>query len=155
MCNLSHCKFQEKAESKKKKPSLWKCYLRCYWQMLLLGGVFRFLGDLCMFVGPMLLEDIVKFLQAEIDIKQNRASNFTLPEVINVCVMYALHYGLVCDSNPVAVGNHGCNCGFWRLYCSYQSKCVILILMICSTVTQLINFTIHIVTCQVLPMYAF
>ena len=46
--------------------------------MLILGGFFKVLADLFMYVGPMLIDDIVQFVQ--IEATENKHNN-TIPQV--------------------------------------------------------------------------
>ena len=66
------------AAKKGKEPSLWKCYVRAYWPMMLLGGVLKIIADLLTFVGPMCVDGIVKYVEYKIE---TRYANETLPTV--------------------------------------------------------------------------
>ena len=46
--------------------------------MIMLGGFFKLLADLFMYVGPMLIDDIVQFVQTE---AYESEHNSTVPQV--------------------------------------------------------------------------
>ena len=46
--------------------------------MIMLGGFFKLLADLFMYVGPMLIDDIVQFVQIEASESEH---NTTVPQV--------------------------------------------------------------------------
>ncbi|XP_076452886.1 ATP-binding cassette sub-family C member 9-like [Babylonia areolata] len=50
-----------KAAQQNGKPSLTKSYLKAFWKLLLLAGLYRFLGDMLAFVGPICIEHIVNY----------------------------------------------------------------------------------------------
>ncbi|PVD32870.1 hypothetical protein C0Q70_08317 [Pomacea canaliculata] len=54
---------EEKARASQcnQTPSFTKSYLKTYWKMLCLAALFRLLGDLLAFVGPILIEHIVGY----------------------------------------------------------------------------------------------
>ncbi len=61
-----------------KKPSLWRCYWRAYWPMILLAGFFKLGADLMIFVGPMCLDGIVNFV---IENLQNNETETSVKQV--------------------------------------------------------------------------
>ncbi|KAL8596886.1 hypothetical protein ACOMHN_065836 [Nucella lapillus] len=50
-----------KATQRNGKPSLTKSYMKAFWKFLMLAGLYRFLGDLLAFVGPICIEHIVNY----------------------------------------------------------------------------------------------
>ncbi|XP_070204431.1 ATP-binding cassette sub-family C member 9-like [Littorina saxatilis] len=54
---------EEKARAiqEKRAPSLTKSYLKAFWKLLLLAALYRLLGDLLAFVGPICIEHIVNY----------------------------------------------------------------------------------------------
>ncbi|XP_060582748.1 ATP-binding cassette sub-family C member 9-like [Ruditapes philippinarum] len=67
---------RDKATKNGKQPSLHKIYLRAFWPLLLLAGIFRLCGDLLAFVGPWCIESIVDYAYAltEADVKNATAT---------------------------------------------------------------------------------
>ncbi len=61
--NVTFFCVQERVDRQGGSVSLWRCYWKAYWPMVVLGGIFRLLSDMCMFVSPMLIDDIVLYVQ--------------------------------------------------------------------------------------------
>ncbi|KAK7499155.1 hypothetical protein BaRGS_00009702 [Batillaria attramentaria] len=83
-CAVKHYKklqliFEEekqRAAQNKREPSLTKSYLKAFWKLMLLGALYRLLGDLLAFVGPVCIEYIVNYAY---DVKQNKSyANVTM-----------------------------------------------------------------------------
>ena len=49
--------------------------------MLLLGGVLKLFADLCMYLSPVLIDDIVQYVQKELEVNEN-GHNVTLSQVL-------------------------------------------------------------------------
>ncbi|KAL3856342.1 hypothetical protein ACJMK2_011111, partial [Sinanodonta woodiana] len=63
-----------KASQKNKEPSLHRIYLKAFWPILLLAGLYRLIGDLLAFVGPWCIEMIVDFAYAVVENKTTTIS---------------------------------------------------------------------------------
>lgn len=49
--------------------------------MLLLGGVLKLFADLCMYLSPMLIDDIVQYVQKKLEVNE-KSHNITLSQVL-------------------------------------------------------------------------
>ncbi|XP_070506650.1 ATP-binding cassette sub-family C member Sur isoform X2 [Chironomus tepperi] len=52
--------------NKNKHVSLWTCYLKNCWKMLIIGGIFKLFGDLCGLVGPLSISYIVEYINLQL-----------------------------------------------------------------------------------------
>ncbi|CAL4064790.1 unnamed protein product, partial [Meganyctiphanes norvegica] len=52
----------EKMEDEDTSPSLWRVFCLTYWHQMMLGGLFKLLGDCVNFVGPMAIALIVNYV---------------------------------------------------------------------------------------------
>ncbi|CAO1396998.1 unnamed protein product [Diamesa serratosioi] len=64
---------------KNKQVSLWTCYRKSCWKMLIFGGMLKLFGDLCGLVGPLSISYIVDFINLQL-------SNETISNVSDLMI---------------------------------------------------------------------
>lgn len=66
---------KEKAESKGRKLSLWRCYAWTFWKTLAVGGIIKIIGDLVGLVGPLSINIILGFVESVTNEDKSIVSN--------------------------------------------------------------------------------
>ncbi|XP_046995474.1 ATP-binding cassette sub-family C member Sur [Schistocerca americana] len=81
--------FQEKvAAHKEKRPiSLWKCYFRSCWYLFLCGGIFKLLGDMVGFVGPLGISVIIDYV-TDLQIHEQIKNGSQTQDTETYCMIY-------------------------------------------------------------------
>ncbi|XP_066298154.1 ATP-binding cassette sub-family C member 9-like isoform X3 [Branchiostoma lanceolatum] len=64
-------KEKERAAKAGQTPSIWKCFFKAFGQSIVYSSIFRYIGDLLGFIGPLCVAGIVKFL---VEIRQGNIS---------------------------------------------------------------------------------
>lgn len=81
--------FQEKVVAhKEKRPiSLWKCYFHSCWYLFLCGGIFKLLGDMVGFVGPLGISVIIDYVTGFQNLEE-RKNNSQIQHTESYCIIY-------------------------------------------------------------------